>query len=83
MKIFYLEFFINETFSVKKIPNYGNNSVNPLMRIPHIFFPCNSVIQKHLSVLSVLIILYIHVPFNENFNIAPTRAINIWRPPLD
>ena len=23
MKIFYLEFFINEIFSVKKFPNYG------------------------------------------------------------
>ena len=24
-KIFYLEIFINETFSVKKFPNYGTN----------------------------------------------------------
>ena len=23
MKIFYLEFFVNEIFSVKKFPNYG------------------------------------------------------------
>ena len=65
MKIFYLEFFINEIFSVEKFPNYGNNSVNLLMRnITHLFSHVILLLKNNLIFISTQFwSYYTHITF--------------------
>ena len=55
-KIFYLEFFINEIFSVEKFPNYSILYLSSLVSQPHLLllmYICILILYQMMIILSV------------------------------